>query len=81
MSRFELDTTNVIGTKKGKWTILEEARVSSGPGYKCRCDCGTERIIARSELFFRGNVQCMACYKKERRTKTKIVSRRSLWER
>lgn len=50
------------GNKFGKWLVLE--RVSHKPDhwyYTCRCDCGTEKIIAGGELRRSRTTQCKKC--------------------
>lgn len=52
-----------IGKKFGKWTILENAGKSKD-GHKivkCKCECGTENILALSNLINGKTTQCRNC--------------------
>lgn len=47
---------DLTGCKFGRWTVLEFSHfyesVNSGkkPMWKCRCDCGNEKIVRESSL-------------------------------
>lgn len=56
---------NYIGEKYGKLTILEFMyKKNSHYYYKCKCDCGNEKIIALASLR-NGNTKSCGCYHKE----------------
>lgn len=56
--------------KYGRWSIIgKREKVSSAYMWKCRCDCGTEKMVNESHLK-RGNTQSCGCYKKEVSVKT-----------
>ena len=44
---------NLVGRKFGRWVVLEMAKERDRSGkvrWKCKCDCGTSRIITGNEL-------------------------------
>ena len=43
---------DLTGEHFGRWTVIEYAgRGNHGEvQYKCRCDCGTERVLRRTSL-------------------------------
>lgn len=56
---------DLTGQKFGKWTVIE--RVVSNtcqPKFLCRCECGTERIIASQNLR-KGNTTSCGCDRKK----------------
>lgn len=50
-------TTALAGERFGRWTVIE---VLEGHSRLCRCDCGTERVVAAGSLCY-GNTT--SCYK------------------
>jgi len=68
MSR-RLELTGMI---IGKWTVLSECERRRGQTHwVCRCECGTEAVVAGSELNHGRSRQCRGC-----RTRTHGASRR-----
>jgi len=65
--RLNATTNNIIDTKIGKWTILKRDKTSIGKRHArfiCRCECGTIKSVARSNLFPNGHnrhPQCSVC--------------------
>lgn len=53
-----------IGTKVGRWTILEETRKEGKKHYRCRCDCGNVREVYYSTLE-KGKSQSCGCLRAE----------------
>ena len=50
----------------GRWTVLEKAETEKkGVYWKCRCDCGTEKIIRGTSLTSGNSVSC-GCYALEK---------------
>lgn len=41
---------NLAGQKFGNWTALEYTRENGRTYYRCRCKCGTERLVSHSGL-------------------------------
>ena len=63
---------NMPGKRFGKWVVIE--KVCHKPGhryYKCRCDCGTEKIICGGDLRRKSTTQCLKCKNKEHGIKHK----------
>lgn len=60
---------SIVGERFGRLTVLELDHVSGhGNSYwRCRCDCGTIKTIARFHLM-NGHATSCGCYKKERAT-------------
>lgn len=57
-----IDTSTMIGKKYGHWTVLEAQKNKTGQRtLKCRCKCGTERILTASILKLGKNNQCHLC--------------------
>lgn len=54
-----------VGDKIGRWTILSESRKGTLLYYLCQCDCGTERVIARSNLTS-GRTKSCGCLRNEK---------------
>ena len=53
-------TDDMIGKKFGRWSILE-AMDSDHHGimlYKCRCDCGTERVVHGNQIRLGKSLSC-----------------------
>ena len=57
---------DLTGEHFGRWTVIEYAgRGNHGEvQYKCRCDCGTERIIRRTSLTS-GNSRSCGCLSRD----------------
>src|SRR6266704_3185485 len=59
------------GQRFGRWTVISTGEhiragvTSKVRGVLCRCDCGTERVVAIANLFTGASVSC-GCYKRER---------------
>lgn len=61
------------GMKYGKWTVLSQAKYAgSSPQYKCRCECGTVRVIPQGNLANGKSTQCRECSDKQRATKWEL---------
>lgn len=58
------------GLKIGRWSVLRQATSRQGVTmWACRCDCGTERVISRTNLLDRRNkVKSCGCWRRERIT-------------
>lgn len=58
--------TDLTGSCFGRWTVLEYAgRSKRGEvQYKCRCDCGTERVLRRTSLTS-GNSKSCGCLSRD----------------
>lgn len=74
---------NLTGQKFGRWTILEEVpeRYQRRVQYKCRCDCGTERIMIGGKIKKGLSYSC-GCWAVERtkiRNKTHGLSKVPLY--
>jgi hypothetical protein len=72
------------GDRFARLTILEQAKGRyPGTFWRCRCDCGIEKIIAGRELRLGKTVSC-GCYHREERRKAKTThgdSVRGNWAR
>lgn len=57
---------DITGQRFGRWNVIEYAdRGKNGEiQYKCRCDCGTERIIRRTSLTS-GNSKSCGCLSRD----------------
>lgn len=55
----------IYGKKYANWTALEEAPLSKSGHVmvRCRCDCGVEKVITKSQLFRAETKHCWKCYK------------------
>lgn len=59
---------DLVGKKYGRWTVIaaaEQYPCGQGTRYLCRCDCGTERIIAATSLV-KGRSNSCGCLKIEK---------------
>ena len=58
--------TDLTGSRFGRWAVLEYAgRSKRGEvQYKCRCDCGTERVLRRTSLTS-GNSKSCGCLSRD----------------
>lgn len=60
---------DLTGNIVGKWKVLERAkslRPSPHMHWRCRCECGQERIIAATNLVRKQTLRCKACYAQEK---------------
>lgn len=71
--------TDLTGNIFGRLVVLHRAENKQDPrkpkgrtAWVCRCECGTEKIIASSALTSGGTVSC-GCYNKEQITKAKLI--------
>lgn len=53
-------TIDLVGKVFGRLTVLERV---DGKNWKCRCSCGTEKIVHRSNLY--GTTRSCGCFKAE----------------
>ena len=51
----------MIGARFGRWTVIDTLQTSK---WLCRCDCGTERMVAKRDLK-RGHSSSCGCLKRE----------------
>lgn len=61
----------LVGKRFGRWLVVEKMLQKTSSNqfrFKCRCDCGTVRIIPRPNLVG-GKSQSCGCLKSERQTK------------
>lgn len=49
---------DLVGKRFGKWIVLEF--VSTGPLWRCRCDCGVEKVV-RGKNLLSGRSQSCGC--------------------
>ena len=57
----------------GRWTVLEKAETEKkGVYWKCRCDCGTEKIIRGTSLTSGNSVSC-GCYALEKLREDRLL--------
>ncbi len=59
---------DVEGQAFGRWQVLSYAGSDNGAKWLCRCECGTERVVAATSLF-QGSQSC-GCLQKERAVET-----------
>jgi hypothetical protein len=67
MNSRESRTNSEIGTRFGRWIILEGVgRVGKSQAYhyKVRCECGTEKIVKRASLITKRSQSC-GCFHKD----------------
>lgn len=58
-------TRNLSGQQFGRWSVIERANESGAARWKCRCSCGTERVVAAKNLIAGVSTSC-GCFTKER---------------
>lgn len=58
--------TDLSGMRFGRWTVLERAPSEGEARWKCRCDCGAERIVLGRNLRSGASLSC-GCLNRERR--------------
>ncbi len=67
--------SNIIGNKYGKLTVikeLEERDKYNQRIYLCKCDCGNEKIVRRTNLIT-GHTKSCGCIKKRPRKDTDTI--------
>ena len=47
-----------FGTVVGKWTIIAEAHTKKGKAYLCKCVCGEQHIVTKSNLLLGKSSSC-----------------------
>jgi hypothetical protein len=59
-------TTDILGMKFNRWTVLASAPTKNhkGKSYSCRCECGTKRVVRKDQLT-RGVSKSCGCLKAE----------------
>lgn len=62
---------NLIGERFGKWTIIG-VEYEGGKKYKCKCDCGTVKIISPSNITSNKTKSCGCSKTKEYNPKTHL---------
>ena len=58
-------TEDLSGKRFGRWTVLERVPGNGAAKWRCRCQCGTERIVLARSLKA-GVSQSCGCLNKER---------------
>lgn len=59
-----------VGSKFGRWTVLDETRTAKGKlAWRCRCECGTERVVVGTSLR-RGASRSCGCWSSEVSSRT-----------
>lgn len=66
-------TRDLSHCRFGRWTVLEKAETNKkGVYWKCRCDCGTEKIIRGTSLTSGNSTSC-GCFASERARNNHIL--------
>ena len=66
-----IDLTNL---HFGRWTVLEKVGTEkAGTYWKCRCDCGTEKIIRGTSLTSGNSISC-GCYALEKLREDRLLN-------
>lgn len=60
-----MTTQDLTGRQFGRWTVIERVDEPGAAKWKCRCSCGTERVVAARNLISGASTSC-GCYTKER---------------
>lgn len=60
-----METRNLAGRQFGRWSVIERANTSGAARWRCRCSCGTERVVAAKNLMAGASTSC-GCYTRER---------------
>ncbi len=60
---------DMTGERFGRWTVIEKVpkpqfSASTSAFWRCRCDCGTEKIVSATSLRC-GDSQSCGCYRTE----------------
>lgn len=63
---------DITGKRFGKLVVLERANLHGSAEYRCRCDCGTTKII-KADYLLQGHTQSCGCGEAE--------NRKTLWTR
>lgn len=64
---------NLIGEKFGRWTVIEEAEKRNGMArLKCRCECGTEKVVYQKHLLSGASTSCGCLAKEKSRERLEI---------
>jgi hypothetical protein len=79
-------TELVAGGRVGKWTLVAPSTYTSRGGHKfsawrCRCECGTEKVLTTSKLTSRRSLCCKRCSRAQSRIgglSVTIVNRTSM---
>ena len=56
---------SIIGKRFGKLVVVELDHVNNGTYWRCKCDCGREKIIRRGQLTSGDTISC-GCYWEEK---------------
>jgi hypothetical protein len=69
---------DISGQKFGRWAVLalHPERRRGQAHWRCRCDCGTERIVRGNNLRFGSSTSC-GCIRRERTTKHGLCDTRA----
>jgi hypothetical protein len=58
--------TDISGRKFGRWMVLDfDHKVAKNKYWRCRCDCGTLKVVGHSGLVSGASTSC-GCYHRER---------------
>lgn len=67
-------TQDLTNCRFGRWTVLEKASTEkTGVYWKCRCDCGVEKIIRGTSLTS-GNSKSCGCYAVEKLREDRLLN-------
>lgn len=73
-----------VGSSLGEWTVLEELPKDkwNKRSYLCRCSCGNEKRVLRSNLLFSKSTKCKSCAGTLNRTTHGLVTHElySTWQ-
>jgi len=63
-------TVNILGQRFGRLTVLSWVGTDAQRGsmWKCRCDCGEERVVRRRNLITPGNTVSCGCHRSDVQT-------------
>ncbi len=61
----------MIGNRYGKWTVLQQVKIKGLTRFICRCVCGQERALQKSNLIHGRTTQCDCCRLAEQRANRK----------
>lgn len=75
---------NLSGVRFGKWTVIEPTRIyHSGRNYlrwKCRCDCGNERVVSKAHLEKGLSTSCRCSHSTQGRLVNRFKSEYDAWK-